>query len=480
MKQKMKIKVLLVLISSSILLALQLPGQNEPSKASDGVKSPEISGDWMGSLDAGPIKLRVVFHIVNSSSGLTATMDSPDQGAKGIPVSTVAQSGSSVILEANNINGKFEGKLDDGHNKLEGTWSQGGAMLSLVLERVKDASEMSVKEQKRPQNPVKPYPYVEEEVSYENKLADSKLAGTLTRPTGKGPFPAILLIAGSGPKNRNEFIYGHSPFLVLADFLTRNGFAVLRYDKRGIGKSGGKYAAATSEDFADDAEAGVAYLKTRPEIDIHKIGLVGHSEGGLIAPIVAARNPDVRFIVLMAGPGVPGAQLLPEQYRMVAAAAGKNQKQIEEDFANNSELIALITREKDNAVVKKIACEKFAGKLAEPEVSKFVNEMTGPWMRRFLEYDPAPTLQKVHCPVLVIIGEKDLQVLPKQNLPAIRKALEDGGNKDFEVVEIPGLNHLFQSAKTGGVAEYGVIEETIAPVALEKITSWVLKHSSSN
>jgi fermentation-respiration switch protein FrsA (DUF1100 family) len=269
---------------------------------------------------------------------------------------------------------------------------------------------------------------------------------------------------------------GHKPFLVLSDYLTRKGIVALRADKRGIGKSTGDYSTATTADFAADAEAGVAYLKTHSEVDPHKIGLIGHSEGGVIAPMVATGNPAIGFIVLMAGTGVPGDQIIVEQGRLIAEAGGASKEKAAEDTAKKRELLELVVKEKDNAVLDKELHEKLAADgMPEAQISAQIKAVTSPWMLYFLTYDPATALRKVTCPVLVLNGEKDLQVPPALNLPAIRKALEEGGNKHFEVDELPGLNHLFQPAKTGSPAEYAEIEETLSPVALEKIVTWILK-----
>ena len=243
-----------------------------------------------------------------------------------------------------------------------------------------------------------------------------------------------------------------------------------------MGKSTGNLEAATTADFADDAQAGVDYLKTRPEVDPHRIGLIGHSEGGVIAPMVAARDHDVAFIVMMAGTGVPGDQIIVEQGRLIAEAGGASKEKADQSAAQEREVLALVESEKDPAVLEKDLREKLAADgVPEAQIGASVKMASSPWFRYFLTYDPAATLRKVACPVLAINGEKDPQVPPAQNLPAIRKALEDGGNKHFEVDELPGLNHLFQTAKTGAPSEYGEIEETMSPVALDKMASWILK-----
>jgi hypothetical protein len=283
-------------------------------------KASDIDGDWLGTLDTGMGRLRLVLHIANTEDGLSATLDSLDQNAKGIPVTSITHKGSALKFDVKSVGGSYEGTISPDLGTFTGTWSQLGKSWPLALKRVKNAAELELR---RPQNPVKPYPYREEEVAYKNSSANIELAATLTVPQGKGPFPAALLMSGSGPHDRDESIMGHKPFLVLADYLTRKGIVVLRADKRGVGRSGGNYAQAVMADFASDADAGVAYLKTRPEVDPHKIGLVGHSEGGVEAPMSAAHNPDVAFVVMMAGMGVPGDQLLPEQMRLNRPSRGK-------------------------------------------------------------------------------------------------------------------------------------------------------------
>jgi uncharacterized protein len=444
------------------------PIKNEHKAA----KPSDIDGAWLGTLEAGAVKLRIVFHITNTEDGLTAAMDSPDQGAKGLPATTVKRDGASLKIEMKQLGGAFEGTINKDLSVIEGTWSQGGATKPLALKRVEDTGELELR---RPQNPVKPYPYLEEDVTYENKLAGIKLSGTLTMPRAKGPFPAVLLIAGSGRHDRDEMVFGHKPFLVLSDYLTRKGIAALRYDKRGCGQSSGNYAAATTADFSTDAEAGVQYLETRGEVNPRKIGLIGHSEGGVIAPMLAARNPDVAFIVMMAGSGVPGDQILVEQTLLISEAMGENHEKAEKGAAEEREILSMVKAQSDNGVLEKQVREKLGETVPAAQLGAEIQELTSPWFRYFISYDPATSLRKVACPVLALNGEKDMQVQPDQNLPAIRKALEAGGNKHFEVVELAGLNHLFQTAKTGAPTEYTGIEETMSPVALEKIAAWVLK-----
>jgi pimeloyl-ACP methyl ester carboxylesterase len=447
-------------------LPLDFKRATTPVKAD---KPSDIDGAWLGTADFGVVKLRVVFHIVNTQDGLMATMDSPDQGQKGLPTTSCRREGAKLRIEAKGIGLVFEGTIAADLASIDGTLTQMGEPHPLLLKRVKGEAEL---DPKRPQNPVKPYPYREEEVSYDNKVQEVTLAATLTIPQGKGPFPGVLLITGSGPQDRDESVMGHKPFLVLSDYLTRRGIAVLRADDRGTGKSTGIFADATTADFATDTEAGVTYLKNRPEVDPHKIGLIGHSEGAVIAPMVAARNKDVAFIVMMAGSGVPGDQILVAQREAIEIAMGKNPEEAAKDAAKEKQMLNLIETEKDQAALRK-ELKGMGGQSASAD--GWIKQMTSPWMRYFLTYDPQTALRKVTCPVLAINGSLDKQVLPSQNIPPIRKALEEAGNQHFEIDELPGLNHLFQTAKTGAPTEYAQIEETMSPLALEKISSWILE-----
>jgi pimeloyl-ACP methyl ester carboxylesterase len=343
----------------------------------------------------------------------------------------------------------------------------------------------------RPQEPKRPFPYGEEEVSYENQKANAKLAGTLTLPPGKGPFPAVVLITGSGQQDRDESLFGHRPFFVLADYLTRRGIAVLRVDDRGVGGSTGNASQATSADFADDVRAGVAYLKGRKEIDPGRIGLIGHSEGGLIAPMVAAESNDIRFIVLLAAPGLPGDKLLETQGTAVLKSTGATDKVIQRQRQLQQRLFAIIKESKESSTLEKRLKDVIAdeeAKLDEDEKKAFgslkttvesqLTLMRSPWLRFFLTYDPRGTLAKVRCPVLAMNGDKDVQVDAKENLPAIAQALEVGGNRDVTIKELPKTNHLFQTCTTGALSEYAQIEETLSPAALELMGDWIVKRAA--
>lgn len=464
--------LLAVALSAAATQAPGLPSQAKPSE--NATSAAEAAGDWIGTLDLGALKLRIVFHIINAPDGLKANIDSPDQNATGLPVSSVQVSGSSVRLESTRLNAIYEGKLDSSLATLNGTWKQGLGQWPLTLKRVTNKAELAPPE--RPQNPKKPYPYREEDVFYDNKVQGNKLAATLTIPPGKGPFPAVLLITGSGPQDRDESIMGHKPFLVLADYLTRKGIAVLRADDRGVGKSTGEFSAATTADFATDTEAGIAYLRTRPEVNSRMIGLLGHSEGGIIAPMVAARNADVAFIVMLAGSGVPGDEIIVAQTELIAESMSQNHEEAMKAGAREREVLNLVKQHGDDVLLQKELRDELAGDaVSDAQIGATIKQLNSPWLRYFISYDPAPALRKVTCPVLALNGAKDMQVPARQNLPAIRKALEAAGNKNFEVDELPGLNHLFQTAKTGAPSEYPQIEETMSPMVLEKISNWILK-----
>ena len=434
---------------------------------------PGVEGNWMGTLDTGPVKLRLALKVAKSAEGsLSATMDSLDQGAKDLPVTSIAQNGMAVKLEMRRIGGGYEGKLNAAGSEMSGTWTQGGASLPLVFRRVDKPPVLS-----RPQEPKKPYPYSEVEVTYENKAGGAKLAGTLTLPPGNGPFPAVLLITGSGQQDRDEALMGHRPFLVLADHLTRKGIAVLRVDDRGVGGSTGEVKNATSEDFAGDVLAGVEFLKNRGKpIDAHKIGLIGHSEGGMIAPMVAARSRDVAFIVMMAGDGVPGDEILMAQVELLSKAAGVPADAISKNLELERQVLAIVKQESDPKA-REARLREWKEKSAPQTPAAQLQAVMTPWMRFFVTYDPATALRKVTCPALALNGELDLQVPADLNLPAIEKALKAGGNRDHQIVKLPKLNHLFQTTQTGAVDEYARIEETIAPVALETMSAWILRHT---
>ena len=470
----MKKNVILSILLVAFGLTSSLSAQNFINRKT-------LPGSWLGKISTNGIDLRLVFNLkFNVKDSLSATLDSPDQGAKNIPLGGVALVDKKLTIKAPMLMGEYKGTIT-GDSTIDGTWTQRGATYTVNLKKLKTAFIVS-----RPQEPKPPFPYTSEDVTFTNDKFNIKLSGTLTLPSGKGPFKAVIMITGSGAQNRNEEFMGHKPFLVIADYLSRNGIAVLRYDDRGVGGSQGNYSEATSEDLATDAEAAFNFLKTNPKINEKEIGLMGHSEGGLIAPIVAASNPDIGFIVSLAGPGVTGQQIIIRQSEDISKLSGVSEHQIKESTEALKKRFAILRKEKDNkkAELKIIALYKEnleKNKTSNEETEKAVNvfkEQFGAdsytWFRYFIMTDPSIFWKKVDCPVLALNGEKDLQVSAKENLPAIEKALKSSGNKSVKTVKLPELNHLFQHSKTGLPAEYSSIEETFSPDALKIISDWIL------
>jgi uncharacterized protein len=444
-----------------------------------------IVGTWQGTLAAGAAKLRLGLHVSKTAAGdYTSSLDSIDQGAMGIPVAVTKFSGGALHIELPNLHATFDGMLSNDGQEIEGTFTQ-GASLPLTFKRVEKIDALD-----RPQTPQPPFPYESLDVSYENKAGGVTLAGTLTLPRGAGPFPAAVMITGSGPQDRDETILGHRPFLVIADYLTRRGIAVLRVDDRGVGGSTGNSLRATIHDMAGDVLAGVQFLKGRKDIDTKHIGLIGHSEGGLIAPLAASRSADVAFAVMLAGPGVNLEQVLYKQGELIRRAAGANDEAVALGRSIQEMMIGILKSEPDEkraaekiragwAKIKAAAPEEEREQLdaADATLSAQIAQFNSPEIRSMLTYDPAETLRKLRIPVLALNGSRDLQVPPQQNLPPIVAALGEGGDSDFAAVELPGLNHLFQKCKLCTVAEYATIPETFSPAALEVLAEWLARHA---
>ncbi len=450
-----------------------------------------LAGIWVGDLKIQGQALPLVFTVSEEGGLLKATIDSPSQGAKGIPVSAVSIDKGSVRIESKVIKAEFSGTLSPDGKKIEGKWAQGGMSLPLALEKRDSAPSAA-----RTQEPKPPFPYKTEEVVVENRKAGIKLAGTLVIPanhangSGEGPFPAVVFATGSGPQNRDEELLGHRPFLVIADYLARRGIASLRCDDRGVGASTGDFASATTFDNADDVEAAFEYLAARPEAKKGAVGIIGHSEGGLIAPIVASRNAKVAFAVLLAGPGIRGEELLYLQGRLIAEAGGETDEAIARAMEINRRLYGIAGGQGSEAEVKAQAKKALldwldADRAMKPEdraaarqhADDSAAQLASPWFRAFLRLDPVPYLAATSIPVLALNGGKDLQVPPKEDLGGIKAALGKGvvagANKKSAFVELPGLNHLFQHSNTGSPSEYASIEETFAPEALKAIADWI-------
>ncbi len=444
-------------------------------------QSSRIEGDWQGALRIQSFELRIVFHLQLTKEGSwKATMDSPDQGAAGIGIDSVSFTDGKARLVVGIAQAEYEGKLETGDSLMAGVWKQGGMTLPLNMKRTTAPVVI-----RRPQEPHPPYPYNEEEVSFSNSEGGNRLAGTLTFPKSGGPFAAAVLISGSGPQDRDENIFNHKPFKVIADDLSRNGIAVLRYDDRGKGGSTGDFATATSLDFATDARAAVDYLRSRKEIDGRRIGLIGHSEGGLVAPMVAGKYKDIAFIVLLAGPSLTGEEIILLQDSLISLASGASVAKIRKDLETGRRMFSIVESEKDTSLLKDKLASLLRDAVAEERdttlteeqqeagIKQTIQQITSPWFRFFLFYDPVPALRTVKCPVLALNGEKDLQVPARVNLDGIKVALTQGGNSRVVATMMPGLNHLFQHATTGSPTEYASIEETFAPEALSTIKDWI-------
>jgi pimeloyl-ACP methyl ester carboxylesterase len=472
----MKMTRSLCVLLALLLYALSAAAQNRTA-----------AGAWDGTIATPGLELRVIVNLQQKDDRSWAgTIDIPMQGAKALPLTNITVEGASISFSITGIPGDptFKGTLADDGSTIAGDFTQGPAKFPFKLTRNQTGQAPKLN---RPQEPQKPYPYDEREVSYESKKAGIRLAGTLTLPRSHGPFPAVLLITGSGPQDRDEAVAGHKPFLILADHLTRQGVAVLRVDDRGVGGSTGTLATATGDDFADDVVAGVEFLKTRSEINPKQIGLIGHSEGGIIAPLVASQSNDIAFIVLMAGPGIPGDELLYLQGGALLRAAGVSESEIARNRKVQEALFNVVKSERDPAVrisrlqaVRNDLTADLPGNLKAMMTRQLDNDIprvSQPEIAYILNFDPRLVLAKVKCPVLALNGEKDLQVPYVENLAGIEGALKSGGNTDYTIVHLPDLNHLFQTSKTGMPAEYSLIEETIAPKALNMISEWIAKRT---
>jgi len=465
-------------LASAALVASYASGSlaQQPASPAD-----RFVGNWMGSLVTPSARLRLGLNVTRTPTGLAGEMVSVDQANAKIPA-TLAMHGDTLVVTMSAAGASYAAVFSAVDDSLHGSFTQGVSM-PLNMGRTAAPAPPS-----RPQEPKPPYPYDTTAVSFES-VPGVRLAGTLTIPPGAGPFPAVVLVTGSGPQDRNEELLGHKPFLVIADYLARHGIATLRYDDRGVAKSTGSFAKSTSVDFANDAEAAVHFLRTQPKIARDHIGVMGHSEGGLIAPMVAARSSDVAFIVMLAGPGIAGDSILLLQQELIAKANKIPAAAIEQAGEANRRLYAVLKTVSDSAAAAtQIAAlsAKMVATLPEAQQTQATEQLRmaqaqlmSPWMRYFITYDPAPTLRKVHVPVLALNGTLDLQVPYAANLPAIGAALTQAGNKDFKVVELPGLNHLFQHATTGSPNEYATIPETFSPEALDIIAAWIGAHAGT-
>ncbi|GAB2702866.1 alpha/beta fold hydrolase [Mucilaginibacter koreensis] len=449
-------------------------------------KAQSVEGAWYGTLAVQGTNIHLVFHISKTGDIYTSTFDSPDQGANGLATDKTTFINNQLTIDASQFKITYTGTYRTDSAKIAGIFKQGGIELPLNLFKTKQPDAAAKAVVRKPQDPVD-FPYKQEDVLFTNAKGGNQLAGTLTLPQDGKFSKAVVLISGSGAQNRNEELLGHRPFLVWSDYLTRHGIAVLRYDDRGVSKSTGDFSKATSADFADDAEAAVAYLKARPDMKDVAIGLMGHSEGGLIAPMIASRNKNVAFIVLLAGPGVPIPQLMAQQTADQSRLSGASADVVKMNVATNQKLYNAINQYPNlSADALKVKLDTLlrqdfrsypAGSLGDSKLDDIINQtisqVNTPWFRYFMSVNPSDYLTKVTCPVLALNGTLDMQVNSIANLAAIKNSLQKADNKNHQEVTLPGLNHLFQKANTGSVAEYGKIEETVNPVALEKVSVWI-------
>jgi pimeloyl-ACP methyl ester carboxylesterase len=453
------------------LVALTLAGMMMGLVLAGAARAQDAAGQWHGMLSTPGGDLRLGITVVrDAAGGLAGTIVSPDQTPQPIPLGEVHADAGKLSFAVPLIHGKYEGSWDPNLQVWTGTFTQGAAMRLVLLKG-------PVPARNRPQVPAKPYPYKEADVTVAS-VPGVTLACSLTTPAGKGPFPGVVMITGSGAQDRDEALLGHQPFLVISDHLTRRGVSVLRCDDRGFARSTGVFGTATSFDFADDTEAEANFLRAQPSVDPRRVGLIGHSEGGMIAPIVAVKDPKIAFIVLMAGPGAPIRELMTAQRAAVAKASGVDPAATARNEALVSRLNDAVAAAKDTATARAEAAKIIRTEypnLPQAIIDGQAAPVSTPWYRAFIAYDPRVALAKVTVPILALDGTKDVQVVSSQNLPAIREATK--ANKDVTIVELPGLNHLFQTAGTGAPAEYGSIEETVSPVALNLMSDWIVKHT---
>lgn len=436
----------------------------------------DVIGEWGGKLVLPSGSLTLVFHITRTESGYQTTCDSPDQGVAAIPTKLTTFQDSILIVEIPTIGASYKGKMKvDGI--IYGTFTQG---VSLPL----NFSKGKIEKPKRPQEPQAPFPYKIEEVKFKNKRAGITLAGTLTVPQQGTKFPVVVLVTGSGAQNRDEEIMGHKPFWVIADYLTRKGVAVLRCDDRGMGESEGVFASATNEDLSSDLEASLNYLKTRKEVNTRQMGVIGHSCGGTIAFMQAAKNKDISFVVSLAGAAIKGDSLMLKQTEASFKSTGMTDlawSTLKPVLRNR---YALLTQNKEVEEIRKelhadvnkmIPADNRDDENVKKRIDADIQTMTSPWYLDFMRYDMTPDLKKIKCPVLALNGANDIQVDADMNLTAIEQRVGGNGNKNVITKKYLGLNHLFQHCQSCTIAEYGQLEETISQEVLQDISTWILK-----
>lgn len=446
--------------------------------------SQDITGIWNGTVKLGEDKeLNFIFNIENIENNYVTEFSIPTQRITGLKPQKTSFKNGLLLIDGANLGIKYEGKFNKTTKQFIGEFSEGPNTLPLNLEK----GELKLKpKNNRPQEPIKPYPYNEEEVVFENEEADISLSGTLTLPRSNKKNPVVILISGSGPQDRDETVSNHKPFWILADYLTRQGLAVLRFDDRGVGKSTGNFSNATTKDFSTDVVSAVKYLKSRSDIDSSNIGLIGHSEGGIIAPLAANQTKDVSFMVLLAATGIPGSKISLMQSISMRPFPVQDEAAYEQairkaiKIASSDNKLPKIKQELTTHYNKTIApiLKPLVGNDAKVTeiIEGLIETRTTPWVRYFYTYNPATEIAKLSIPVLSLNGTNDTQVIAEINQKGIKNALLKGKNRDYKVMELEGLNHFFQESKTGKMDEYGKIEQTFSPIALKEISNWILEH----
>lgn len=443
-----------------------------------------IDGTWSGTIEIMGEKLEFMIHFRTDGGVIQGTMDVPLQGVTGLPLKDVLQDGPKISfkLETPQAIATFEGEIEG--DKITGSFEQGGMAGSFTLIRSEE------KAKPEPAKPREPLPYNEEEVTFQN--GDVKFAGTLMLPRKQGKHPAVIMITGSGPQNRYEELFGWKVFQGIADHFTRRGIAVLLYDDRGMGGSGGNVFDVTTEDFAMDALAAMRYLQSRSDINPGQIGVCGHSEGGIVAPFAAVKSNEVAFVICISGTGYPGTDILFKQSELIARANGEAPEKIQKDLDNIKMFISMINEGRSEGDIKERLqdmAETQVAALTEEQkrgikdpaefkkgiVDGLYKQFASKWFQFFLKHDPAPILEKVKCPVLLVFGELDLQVPAEWNKDAMVKALERGGNKDLKAKIFPKANHLYQEATTGSPSEYAKLPKEFVPGFLEFMSGWILE-----
>ena len=436
------------------------------------VCSQNIAGKWKGLLKVQKTSIPVIFKIKKTTMGYSTVMDSPSQNAFDIKVDSTIFKDSILQLSIGKVRIKYTGKLNN-FEIFVGKFTQGNSSFSMNLKKFEDSKN------NRPQEPKEPFDYIVENVSFKNEKANINLHGSLTLPKNKKNFPVVILVSGSGPQNRDEEAFGHKPFLVIADFLTKKGIGVLRYDDRGTAKSEGDFKTASLQDFKDDAVAAVNYIKNRKDFKADKIGIIGHSEGGTIAPMIANSSKDVNFLVLLAGTILQGNEILLIQQQIAGKEAGASDEILKKVKVMNSGAYEIILKNSNKELlkqelsryIKNVMLKNSTNNDDSKLISKQVNRLTSPWMLSFLRYNPSDEYQKLEAPVFALFGKKDVQVTSKENVEALKKLKKK--KIDYKVYD--NLNHLFQECNTGSPNEYAKIEQTISQKVLVDILKFIKK-----